>query len=332
MVSTRALMKALAGVLVSSILLGGAIGAGWAVWGDIKGSRGPVILVGLLGGGVLALPIIAYVLLDTRSWPWWKKGAASLLPVFVLSFCVPYYGGVVMFLQLCALLIPGFISSRAWSTFLLCLTSGLAFLGVWYFLYSNRLVPLPCSDDIFVFYPFVIGLVAMASAIGKGIGHRLPPPRTPALPCAEMCREVIHGSSEYHATVALRDEVLRRPLGLAFSPDELSGEKDSFHLAGWRGSALVACVVLKPLSDNQLQLRQFAVREDWRGQGIGRALALYAEAFAKEHGYEEIILHSRETAQGFYAKLGYQTEGERFIEVTIPHVTMRKRLPSSGGE
>ena len=141
-----------------------------------------------------------------------------------------------------------------------------------------------------------------------------------------MFTQVHHGTKEYDQTVALRNEVLRMPLGLAFSEEELHEEKDSFHLASWSGDALMACLVLKPLTDTQLQMRQLAVRDDCRRQGAGRALVHYSESFAREHSYGEIILHARETALGFYEKQGYEAEGDSFTEVGLPHLAMRKKL------
>jgi predicted GNAT family N-acyltransferase len=135
-----------------------------------------------------------------------------------------------------------------------------------------------------------------------------------------------HGTKEYDQTVALRNEVLRMPLGLGFSQEELPEEKDSFHLASWRGNTLMACLVLKPLTDTQLQMRQLAVRDDCRRKGVGRSLVSYAESFAMDHSYKEIVLHARETVLGFYEKMGYGVEGNSFIEVTLPHFFMRKNL------
>jgi ribosomal protein S18 acetylase RimI-like enzyme len=141
-----------------------------------------------------------------------------------------------------------------------------------------------------------------------------------------VCREVQHGTDEYKQTVALRDEILRKPLSLTFGPEELSEERDSFHLACWQDDMLAACLVLKPLSGQQIRMRQLAVGTDFQGKGIGRMLVGYSESFAREHGYREIILHARETAVRFYEKLGYRKEGDYFIEVTIPHLLMRKIL------
>jgi ribosomal protein S18 acetylase RimI-like enzyme len=127
-------------------------------------------------------------------------------------------------------------------------------------------------------------------------------------------------------TVRLRDELLRRPLGLAFDHRELSAEKDFFHLACRRGNMMAACVVLEPLSSRRIRMRQLAVRTELQGRGIGRALVAFSERFARQQGFDEIILHARETAVGFYERLGYESDGGRFIEVTIPHVRMRKLL------
>ena len=141
-----------------------------------------------------------------------------------------------------------------------------------------------------------------------------------------MADLVRHGSLEYEEVVALRDEVLRKPLGLSYNPEELDQEKDSFHLASQEGAVMAACLTLKPVDGKCIKMRQLAVRESSQGKGLGRELVNHAESFAKERGYAEIILHARETALGFYEKLGYQAEGARFIEVGLPHFLMRKRL------
>ena len=135
-----------------------------------------------------------------------------------------------------------------------------------------------------------------------------------------------HGSREYEETVALRDEVLRKPLGLSYDPAELAGEKDSFQFALSEGTELVACLVLKPLDERCIKMRQLAVRESYQGKGVGRELVNYAESFAKGRGNEEIVLHAREMVRGFYEKLGYEAEGDSFIEVGLHHLAMRKKL------
>ena len=137
---------------------------------------------------------------------------------------------------------------------------------------------------------------------------------------------VQHGTKEYDETVVLRDEVLRKPLGLSYDPAELAGEKNSFHLALRKGAELVACLVLKPLDERCIKMRQLAVRESSQGKGVGRELVNYAHSFGRERGYAEIVLHARETARGFYEKLGYEAEADSFTEVGLPHLAMRKKF------
>lgn len=140
------------------------------------------------------------------------------------------------------------------------------------------------------------------------------------------CGRVRHGTEAYAATVALRQAVLREPLGLRFDEQELLAESDSVHLVCRRNGRIVACVIAKPLKNGQVRLRQMAVAAALQRRGLGRRLVTYAEAFLRRQGYREILLHARETAAGFYEALGYARGGERFTEVGIPHFAMRKRL------
>jgi predicted GNAT family N-acyltransferase len=139
-------------------------------------------------------------------------------------------------------------------------------------------------------------------------------------------RELAHGSPEYWETVELRDSVLRKPLGLRCSAEDLAGEKDSHHFACYRGERMVACLVLRPLEGGDVKMRQVAVARDLQRRGIGKLLVEYCEAWARNAGYRRVTLHARETVVPFYENSGYAKQGERFEEVTIPHWAMEKCL------
>lgn len=139
-------------------------------------------------------------------------------------------------------------------------------------------------------------------------------------------REVVHGSPSYWATVALRNAILRKPLGLCLTSEELAQEQDSVHLACFRGAELVGCLVLRPQGGGVVQMRQVAVAPDHQGQGIGSVLVARSEQVARDQGFRRMVLHARETAVRFYERLGYRKLGERFVEVTIPHQAMEKLL------
>jgi predicted N-acetyltransferase YhbS len=137
------------------------------------------------------------------------------------------------------------------------------------------------------------------------------------------------GCALYAQALALREAVLRQPLGLTLSEEELEDDKLRTHFCAVESGEVVGCVSLRPVERGSLQLKQMAVREERRLEGIGAALVARAEAWARDQGIAVLMMHARIGAEGFYARLGYRPEGPIFEENTIPHVKMTKRLASS---
>lgn len=136
---------------------------------------------------------------------------------------------------------------------------------------------------------------------------------------------VDYGSDEYKKSVALREAVLRKPLGLIFTEEELSLEEKHIHIAGFLGQELCATAVLVP-KKNELKMQRVAIKKELQDKGIGSALTAFCEEYAKQHGYHAIYCHARGTAIPFYLKNQYLLEGDPFNEDGIPHHIMRKRL------
>lgn len=139
-------------------------------------------------------------------------------------------------------------------------------------------------------------------------------------------KQIDHGTAEYHKMVSLRNEVLRRPLGLSFSKEDLEKEKDDTLIAAFDDDILLGCCLLSKVADDHttIRLRQMAVKNNLQGKGIGQAIMNFAETLAKDKGYKKIYMHARDTAIGFYERCGYKIKGEQFIEVSIPHYVMEK--------
>jgi GNAT superfamily N-acetyltransferase len=135
-----------------------------------------------------------------------------------------------------------------------------------------------------------------------------------------------HGSHEYRQMVKLRDDVLRKPLGLGFTPQELEEEKDNMLIAAFEEDDILGCCMLVEENPQTVRLRQMAVLNDLQGKGIGRALMNFAENIARDQGYKVLAMHARKNAIGFYEKMGYKVAGDEFMEVTIPHYLMEKQL------
>ena len=139
--------------------------------------------------------------------------------------------------------------------------------------------------------------------------------------------EIPFATPAFDEALGLRNAVLRVPLGREFYADDIAREYDQTHLGVYAPSwELLGCLTLKPLDESTLKMRQVAVTERQRGRGLGRALVHYSERWAQQRGYTDMTLHAREVAVPFYLKMNYQTEGDRFEEVGIPHFRMRRRL------
>lgn len=139
-------------------------------------------------------------------------------------------------------------------------------------------------------------------------------------------KQIDHGSKEYLKMVQLRLDVLRKPLGLNFSEIELSNEINDILITAFDEEEILGCCILQTVDGNCIKLRQMAVQNKIQGKGIGVAIMSFAENLARDKGFKIIRMHARETAIGFYEKLGYEKKGNSFSEVNIPHLLMEKKL------
>lgn len=135
-----------------------------------------------------------------------------------------------------------------------------------------------------------------------------------------------HGSKEYQQMVDLRNQILRKPLGLQFTDDELEREKEDMLIAAFEDEQMLGCCLLTKTDKDTVRLRQMAVKTGLQGKGIGRVLMEFCENLARDRGMKRLVMHARKTAIGFYEKLGYKVVGDEFEEVTIPHHVMEKEL------
>mgnify|MGYP003489013360 FL=1 len=139
-------------------------------------------------------------------------------------------------------------------------------------------------------------------------------------------KQIDHGTMEYQQMVKLRYDILRQPLGLSFTTKKKKKKKEDILIGAFDEEEMLACCMLTKSGHNSVRLRQMAVQNNLQGKGIGASMMNFAEILARDKGYKKLIMHARETAVGFYEKLGYKVVGDKFIEVTIPHYVMEKSL------
>ena len=141
------------------------------------------------------------------------------------------------------------------------------------------------------------------------------------------CGQAEIGTPAYQSTLELRQRVMRLPLGLDLYQGDMSREEEFVHFAAMDEKDRAWGVVVADLRpDRTVEVRAAAVDLRIQRPGCGRRLMTMMEDYCRSRGMEEIILHSRKTAAGFYEQLGYTRTPGEFIEVTIPHCEMRKIL------
>jgi len=144
---------------------------------------------------------------------------------------------------------------------------------------------------------------------------------------ADTCsfKIVPYQSWEYSQGLALREEILRKPLGQSFSPEELALEARHIHVVGFVGDTLCATAVLVP-EGHVFKMQRVAVDQAYQGQGIGGGLLTFCEGHVKDLGGTGIYCHARNTAVRFYSNNQYVRMGDYFDEDGIPHLKMMKTL------
>jgi predicted GNAT family N-acyltransferase len=145
---------------------------------------------------------------------------------------------------------------------------------------------------------------------------------------ALYCSLIEFGTPGFDEAVRLRYEILRKPLNLDFSAEDIALEYDSVHLGCYASATgeLLGVLILKKIDNQVVKMRQVAVAANVQSQGVGSYMVKHSEHVARDLGFQVIELHAREQAVAFYKKLGYQPAGSTFQEVGIPHLFMSKKL------
>lgn len=133
-------------------------------------------------------------------------------------------------------------------------------------------------------------------------------------------------SKAYEASLQLRNQELRLPLGMDLYSEDLSRDKSDIHIGSYDGDRLVGIAILSPVDKDVVQMRQVAVDQSYQKRGIGKALVKYIEDYAREEGFSLIILHARAIALSFYEQMNYEIIGQAFEEVGIQHFSMEKKI------
>lgn len=121
---------------------------------------------------------------------------------------------------------------------------------------------------------------------------------------------------------AIRTDVFvhEQNIPLELEVDEL--DRVSQHVLALSGERPIGTGRLTPNG----RIGRVAVAQHWRRQGVGFCIMRELLMLASQNRHREVMLSAQQHAIAFYEKLGFQREGDEFLEVGIVHVKMRKRL------
>lgn len=136
----------------------------------------------------------------------------------------------------------------------------------------------------------------------------------------------------YEQEVALRQRVLLDPIRFTMADleEEFPGAEDRYeHIVATvevsGAPRVIGCVCLLPNYPEKGcgKLAQMAVDPQRQREGVGRRIVTELERRAfGELGLSEVFCHAQAEAVGFYKSLGWEIEGEEFLEAGIPHYKM----------
>ncbi len=135
--------------------------------------------------------------------------------------------------------------------------------------------------------------------------------------------------AEWETYFSIRYNTLRSEWSQPAGSEHLADDDTAFHALAYDESGVAVGVCrLHFNTAKEGQIRMMGVVQGIRTKGVGKALMLYFEDFARQKDANKMVLDARESAVRFYEKLGYtKVEGKTHVLWgLIPHFWMEKAL------
>ena len=127
---------------------------------------------------------------------------------------------------------------------------------------------------------------------------------------------------------AVREAVFVQEQGIAREDEWDAADASAVHVVAYNSldQPVATGRLLQEAGERVAHIGRMAVLRSLRGGGHGAAVMVALEQAARARGVAELQLNAQQSAAAFYQRLGYQAEGAPFVEVGIPHRSMRKTL------
>jgi len=139
-----------------------------------------------------------------------------------------------------------------------------------------------------------------------------------------MSLRIVIGSWEQQrqAAAALRQQVFVVEQGVPAELELDEMDAQSLHAVAYQDGVPVATGRLLPDG----HIGRMAVRQDARRAGTGSLVLCALMDEARRRGDRDVVLHAQLSARDFYARHGFEPEGEVFMDAGIEHIAMRRRF------
>lgn len=93
-----------------------------------------------------------------------------------------------------------------------------------------------------------------------------------------------------------------------------------------KGDLVAYCRIFMPESkQEEAKIGRVLVKEEHRTAGYGRKMMMSAMKWINQQGVDKMRLEAQTYLIGFYSSLGFEAQGEEYLEDGIPHISMALR-------
>jgi predicted GNAT family N-acyltransferase len=134
--------------------------------------------------------------------------------------------------------------------------------------------------------------------------------------------QVAFGGPGFAACFAIRFAVFVHEQNVPPEEERDAFDEAALHFLAFDGETPVGTARVVRKAGGVAKITRVAVTKSARGLGVGAALMRHVEAAVPAAEYR---LDGQTRALAFYENLGYERQGEEFMEAGIPHFHMRKQ-------
>jgi predicted GNAT family N-acyltransferase len=152
----------------------------------------------------------------------------------------------------------------------------------------------------------------------------------------ELRIEPVGGEGDLLAALAIREVVFIEEQRVPECMERDEEDALAHHVLAYDGGHTIGTGRLVMLSRGPegevgrwARIGRMAVLAAYRGKGVGARILDALEEEASLRKVDGILLHAQLHARAFYEHAGYEGFGPVFDEAGMPHLMMRKRLPST---